>query len=231
MHEATLHTHRGRYNLEFGERWISHAFRKHFSWDLYKCQRATSSSFPCMVVHIDLFLNFSFSNSKPWNLSIMKHKLCWRILLVCIVTQSYLTLCDPMDCSLLGFPVHGIILARTLEWVVISYFRGSSWPRDQALFSCISSINRWFFFFFFFTILPIGKALKDHEDILSVSLVPFFLLGLESCYRKSITVFPCSKAKALPRKQIQDILHSMVPSEIRQLFSVYWFDVLASLVV
>ena len=113
----------------------------------HKCQRATSSSFPCMVVHTDLFLNFSFSNSKPWNLSIMKLKLCWRILLVCIVTQSYLTLCDPMDCSLLDSPVHGVLLARTLEWVVISYFRGSSWPRDQALFSCISSINRWFFFF------------------------------------------------------------------------------------
>ena len=31
--------------------------------------------------------------------------------------QSRLTLCDPMDCSLPGFSVHGILLARTLEWV------------------------------------------------------------------------------------------------------------------
>ena len=31
------------------------------------------------------------------------------------------TLCDPMDCSLPGFSVHGILQARTLEWVVISF--------------------------------------------------------------------------------------------------------------
>ena len=31
--------------------------------------------------------------------------------------QSYLTLCDPMDCSPPGSSVHGILQARTLEWV------------------------------------------------------------------------------------------------------------------
>ena len=46
------------------------------------------------------------------------------------VAQSCLTLCDPMDCSLLGFSVHGIFQARVLEWVAISFSRGSSWPRD-----------------------------------------------------------------------------------------------------
>ena len=34
------------------------------------------------------------------------------------ITQSCLTLCDPMDCSLPGFSVHGILQARMLEWVV-----------------------------------------------------------------------------------------------------------------
>ena len=34
--------------------------------------------------------------------------------------QSCLTLCDPMDCSPPGSSVHGILQARTLEWVVIS---------------------------------------------------------------------------------------------------------------
>ena len=33
--------------------------------------------------------------------------------------QSCPTLCDPMDCSLPGFSVHGILQARTLEWVAI----------------------------------------------------------------------------------------------------------------
>ena len=35
--------------------------------------------------------------------------------------QSCLTLCDPMDCSPPGFSVHGILQARTLEWVAISF--------------------------------------------------------------------------------------------------------------
>ena len=37
------------------------------------------------------------------------------------VTQSRLTLCDPMDCSLPGSSVHGIFQARVLEWVAISF--------------------------------------------------------------------------------------------------------------
>ena len=47
------------------------------------------------------------------------------------VAQSCPTLCEPMDCSLLGSSVHGIFQARVLEWVAISFSRGSSWPRDR----------------------------------------------------------------------------------------------------
>ena len=37
------------------------------------------------------------------------------------VTQSCLTLSDPMDCSLLGSSVHGIFQARVLEWGAIAF--------------------------------------------------------------------------------------------------------------
>ena len=47
------------------------------------------------------------------------------------VTQSCLTLCDPMDCSQPGSSVHGILQARILEWVAIPFSRGSSWPKDR----------------------------------------------------------------------------------------------------
>ena len=40
------------------------------------------------------------------------------------ITQSYLTLCDPMDCSLLGSSVYGILQARILEWVASPFSRG-----------------------------------------------------------------------------------------------------------
>ena len=47
-----------------------------------------------------------------------------------LVTQSYLTLCDPMDCSLPGCSVLGILQARILEWVAVSSSRGFSRPLD-----------------------------------------------------------------------------------------------------
>ena len=37
------------------------------------------------------------------------------------VAQSCLTLCDPMDCSLPGSSIHGILQARVLEWVAIAF--------------------------------------------------------------------------------------------------------------
>ena len=55
-----------------------------------------------------------------------------------LVTQSCLTLCDPMDCSPPGSSIHGILQARVQEWVAISFSRGSSWPRDQTWVSCIA---------------------------------------------------------------------------------------------
>ena len=53
------------------------------------------------------------------------------------VSQSCPTLCDPMDCRLPGSSVHGIFRARVLEWVAISFSRGSSQPRDQTRVSHI----------------------------------------------------------------------------------------------
>ena len=47
------------------------------------------------------------------------------------VTQSCLTLCNPMDYNSPGSSVHGILQAKILEWVAISFSRGSSQPRDQ----------------------------------------------------------------------------------------------------
>ena len=49
-----------------------------------------------------------------------------------LVIQSCLTLCDPMDCSLPGSSVHGILQARILEGVAIPFSRGSSRPWSPA---------------------------------------------------------------------------------------------------
>ena len=51
---------------------------------------------------------------------------------VCVYSdaQSCPTFCEPMDCTPPGSSVHGILQARMLEWVAISFSRGSSLPRD-----------------------------------------------------------------------------------------------------
>ena len=56
----------------------------------------------------------------------------------CWVSKSCLTLCNPMNCTPPSSSVHGISQARILEWVAVSFSRGSSWPRDQTCVSCIA---------------------------------------------------------------------------------------------
>ena len=67
--------------------------------------------------------------------------------------QSCPTLCDPMDCSPPGSVVHGILQARTLEWVALPSSRGSSQPRDGTHVSCGSWLAGRFF-----TEEPLGKS-------------------------------------------------------------------------
>ena len=61
------------------------------------------------------------------------------------VAQSCPTLCNPVDCDLPGSSIHEILHARILEWVAISFSRGSSWPRDWTWVSHLAGrcFNLW----------------------------------------------------------------------------------------
>ena len=61
------------------------------------------------------------------------------------VSQFCPTLWDPMDCSLPDSSLHGILQARVLEWVAISFSRESSQPRHWTRVSCIPGrrFNLW----------------------------------------------------------------------------------------
>ena len=59
--------------------------------------------------------------------------------------QSCLALCDPMECSLPGSSVHGILQVRILEWVAISFLRGSSSPKYPTHVFCVSCMAGDFF--------------------------------------------------------------------------------------
>ena len=62
---------------------------------------------------------------------------CMKVKSESEVTESCLTLSFPMKCSLPCSSVHEILQARILEWVAMSFSRGSSWPRDWTRGSCI----------------------------------------------------------------------------------------------
>ena len=64
------------------------------------------------------------------------------LLLVCVSCSVMPHALWPLDCGPAGPSVHGILQARTLEWVAIPFFRGSSWPRDRTWVSCI--VGRFF---------------------------------------------------------------------------------------
>ena len=57
--------------------------------------------------------------------------------------QSCTTLYNPMDYSLPCSSVHGILQARRLEWIAVSFSRGSSPPKDQTDICYVSCIGRW----------------------------------------------------------------------------------------
>ena len=80
------------------------------------------------------------------------------------VAQSCPTLRDPVDCSPPGSSVHGILQARILEWVAISFSRGSSRPRDRTQVSRIAGgrFNCW----------------ATREDPLEWVAVPYFITCL-----------------------------------------------------
>ena len=71
-------------------------------------------------------------------------------------SQSCLILWDLMDCNLPHSSVCGILKARIFEWVAISFFRGSSWPRDQTQVCCIAGG--------FFTIWATREATDNNNN-------------------------------------------------------------------
>ena len=82
----------------------------------------------------------SSSGKDPGNtgldFTLMAHCMCAKAL------QSCLTLWDPMDCSLAGSSVDGILQAEILEWVAMPSSRGPSWSKDSTLVSCVSYPGR-----------------------------------------------------------------------------------------
>ena len=107
---------------------------------------------------------------------IVSSRLDWKKVKRVFVAQLCPTLCDPIDCSLLGSCVHGVLQARVLEWVAMPFSRGSSRLRDRPQVS--NTAGR------FFTTEPPEKEIvrvlskSPEENVLCPS---FFLLPTLLC--------------------------------------------------
>jgi len=90
--------------------------------------------------------------------------------------------CDPMNWGLPGSSVHGILQARILEWVAISFYRGSSWPRNRTQVSCTAGRvftnwatrevpERWESKNWYFWTVVLEKTLENPLDSKEIKLV------------------------------------------------------------
>ena len=100
------------------------------------------------------------------------------------VAQSCTTLFDPMDGSLPRSSIHGIFQAKVLEWVAISFSRGSSQPRDQTWVSHI--VGRHFTIWATREVMLIGKQ-YDFFNLLPRG--PFQIIAHEEGAKKHVWKF------------------------------------------
>ena len=109
------------------------------------------------------------------------------------VAQSCLTLCNTMD-----YTVHGLLLARILEWAAIPFFRRSSQPRDQTQVSSI--VGR------FFTAEPRGKPSWYVWYVMYICIyyVYVYYVYMYGMLMESIFCFHCSVS--LPLYQYNAIM-------------------------
>ena len=96
---------------------------------------------------LDIYFENTLKSTVPYS-----NQKCCLVAKLLVVSDSY----GPQDCSLEDSSVHGISQARILEWVSISFFRGSSPPRD---WTCVSCTAGWFF-----TTEPQGKPNQNLEE-------------------------------------------------------------------
>ena len=91
----------------------------------------------CLIPYISLLPYLLPSFPRPIHSATKSHCLIAKFLMSNSFVSPW-TVCSPW-----GFSVHVISRARILEWVPISFLRGSSWCRDQTHISCGSGIARW----------------------------------------------------------------------------------------
>ena len=87
--------------------------------------------------HSPLYCMLTPFREPSWGPRVMSSCLFLPCNVMCVSHSVVSDSCDPMDCSPPDSSVHGILQARILEWIAISFSRGSSQPRDRTHISCV----------------------------------------------------------------------------------------------
>ena len=150
--ELAFHSHLGpqgvwlsTYNVWFA--WLSNTFCKWHSQYFVYAHLAHLNSWKAqttfLFLHIPLFRRCV--SELAWDILTLRVLGIFYLCMHAKSFQSCPTLCNLMDCGLPGSSIHGILQARTLEWIVMPSYRGSSWSRDRTCVSYISYIAGRFF--------------------------------------------------------------------------------------
>ena len=119
-----------------------------------------------------------------------------------LIFQSCPTLCEPMDYSLPGSSVHGILLVRKLEWLAMPSTRWSSQPRDQTQ---VSHITGSFFIFWAF------REAHSIESVQSLSCVQLFVTPWNAALQASLSI---TNSRSLPKlmsiESVTPLSHSIL---------------------
>ena len=140
---------------------------------------------------------------------------------VCVlVAQSCLTLCNPMDCSQLGSFVHGILQARILEWVAISFSRGFF---IYIIYVCIYNIYKIQFHVYSFPDSSVGKesacTAGDLDSIPGLERSPggghgnplqYFCLENIHGQRSLVDYSPWGRRESKTTEQLSTAQHSII---------------------
>ena len=109
---------------------------------------------------------------RPWdspgkNIGVGCHFLlqCMKVKSESEVAQSYPTLSDPMDCSLLGSSVHGIFQARVLEWGAIAFSNSSVCFRSILVERVPGSLNPFWGFGLLISISYLSVSLRIMHSV------------------------------------------------------------------
>ena len=127
------------------------------------------------------------------------------------VAQSCLTLCDSVDCGPPGSSAHGILQARILVWVAMSFSRGSSRPRDLTHISYVSCIDRRILYHQCHLGIPhrnavlclVTQSCPTLCDSMNSSLPGFSVHGILQARILKQVAIPSSRGSSQPRDQTQ----------------------------